>query len=110
MALNPSTYLECGEDLQCTTLIMNVIVLVLGVLLFGLRGNPNLFVFVVCGLSLFQLVPRSLGKMGLVYVLPSSPLIANSICLVRVKSTKLVNASISLLPKDPPSLMNVFNE
>ena len=36
-----------GEGLQCTTLLMNVIVLVLGILLFGLEEIPNLFVVVV---------------------------------------------------------------
>ena len=54
------------------TLLMNVIVLVLGILVFGLEGVPSLFVFVACGLSWCkQLISRSLGEPRLVHVLPS---------------------------------------
>ena len=33
--------------LQCTTFLMYVIVLVLGILVFGFKGIPNLFMVVV---------------------------------------------------------------
>ena len=45
------------------------------------------------------------------YVLPSSSIITRSIyCIsVRVKRAKLVNASISLLARDPPSIVKCVN-
>ena len=65
---------------------MNVIMLVLGELVFGLEGIPNLFVFLVCGLSLCkQLVMRSPKETRLVYVLPSFPLITRSIYCISAR-------------------------
>ena len=86
---------------------MNVVVLVLGILVFVLEGIPNMFVFVVCNLSpCKQSVPKSLEETRLMYILPSFSLMTTIYCIsVRFKRTKLVNTSISLPPRDPPSIV-----
>ena len=84
---------------------MNVIVLVLGILVTGLEEIPILFMF---KLSCKQLVPRSLGETRLMCVdLPIVSLLTRSIYCIsfRIKRTKLVNATISLMARDPPSIV-----
>jgi hypothetical protein len=63
--------------------------------------------FLTCLWLYKQLFPISLGETGLMYVLPSFSLILRSIYHIsaRVKRTKLVNPSISLLARDPPSIV-----
>ena len=83
---------------------MNVIMLVFGILVFGLKGLPNLFVVVVQLVIYFQeiLERRDLCTSSLYFPLTTRSIYHIS---VKVKSTQLVNASLSLPTRDPPSIV-----
>ena len=80
-----------GEVLWCTTLLRNVIVLVLGILVFEFKGIPNLFVLVI---RLVKAISSKKSWRHETYVcLTFIFLITRSIYCnsVRAKRTKLVN-------------------